>query len=64
MLGMASDSSVPTISFFSPSLSSQQQLIHGLNCGGNESTLAECGHDDFGSTPCGNSDIAAVICTK
>jgi len=46
--------------------SNMTKLVSGLGCKGNEESLLDCGHDDFGSLFCpgeGMHDIAAVVCT-
>ena len=42
------------------------RVVSGLSCRGNEESLIDCGHDDFGTLFCpgeGMYDIAGVVCT-
>ncbi|XP_052221892.1 deleted in malignant brain tumors 1 protein-like [Dreissena polymorpha] len=64
-LGLSSVNSTATLNaFFGAGVSTQGQLIYGINCGGHESTFAECGHEAFGKLNCGHSEDAGVICTR
>ena len=43
------------------------RVVSGLSCNGNEHSLLECDHDDFGDLFCpgeGMHDIAGVVCTE
>jgi len=46
--------------------SNMTKVVSGIGCKGNEESLMDCGHDDFGTLFCpgeGMHDIAAVSCT-
>ena len=53
---------VETPSFYVYGTGSGQIWLNNVNCVGNESSLAECDHNQWGTHDCSHSQDANVVC--